>query len=104
MEKMNFYTQEEAEDILIGKIGTPLRDEYEAEVELFLIGNVIKRVRQEKHLTQEDLGKLVGVQKAQISRIENGKNLTFATVIKLLKAMGVSAKLEIGRLGKVALC
>jgi len=50
------------------------------------------------------LGKLVGVQKAQISRIKNGKNPTFETVIKLFKAIGVSTKLKIGHLGKVALC
>lgn len=104
MNKKKFYTQDEAEDLLIGKKGTPERDKYEEDMEMFFIGEAIKRVRLEKNLTQEDLGKLVGVQKAQISRIENGKNLTFATVIKLFKAMGVSAKLEIGHLGKVALC
>lgn len=104
MDKKKFYTQNEAKNILIGEIGTPQRDNYEESLELFIIGDVIKRARLEKKLTQEDLGKLIGVQKAQISRIENGKNLTFATVIKLFKAMGVSAKLEISNCGKVALC
>ena len=104
MDKKRFYTHEEVVDELIGTVGTPPRDKYEEDLELFLIGEAIKRTRLEKNLTQEDLGKLVGVQKAQISRIENGKNLTFSTVIKLFKAMGVSAKLEIGNLGKVALC
>ena len=104
MEKMKFYTQEEIEDEFIGKKGTPARDKYDENLEMFLIGEAIKRTRQQKNLTQEELGKLVGVQKAQISRIENGKNLTFATVIKLFKAMGVSARLEIDNLGKVALC
>ncbi|MBP6065761.1 helix-turn-helix transcriptional regulator [Bacteroides sp.] len=104
MDKKRFYTHEEVVDELIGTVGTPRRDKYEEDLELFLIGEAIKRTRLEKNLTQEDLGKLVGVQKAQISRIENGKNLTFSTVIKLFKAMGVSAKLEIGNLGKVALC
>lgn len=104
MDKKRFYTHEEVVDELIGTVGTPRRDKYEEDLELFLIGEAIKRARLEKNLTQEDLGKLVGVQKAQISRIENGKNLTFSTVIKLFKAMGVSAKLEIGNLGKVALC
>lgn len=101
---MKFYTQEEIEDEFIGKKGTPARDKYDENLEMFLIGEAIKRTRQQKNLTQEELGKLVGVQKAQISRIENGKNLTFATVIKLFKAMGVSARLEIDNLGKVALC
>lgn len=95
MDKKKFYTQDEAKDILLGKVGTPERDNYESELNLFLIGEAIKRTRIEKNLTQEALGKLIGVQKAQISRIENGKNLTFATVAKIFKAMGVSAKLEI---------
>ncbi|WP_347150628.1 helix-turn-helix transcriptional regulator, partial [Phocaeicola dorei] len=46
---------------------------------------------------------LIGVQRAQISRIENGKNLTFSTIARVFKAMGISAKLEIGSMGKVAL-
>ena len=48
-------------------------------------------------------GNLIGVQRAQISRIENGKNLTFSTIARVFKAMGISAKLEIGSMGKVAL-
>ena len=55
-------------------------------------------------MTQEELGRMVGVQKAQISRIENDKNLTFATVLKLFKAMNISVKLDIDKLGRVALC
>ncbi|KAA6322221.1 hypothetical protein EZS27_028211 [termite gut metagenome] len=105
MDKKKFYTQDEAKDILIGKVGMPQRDNYESDLNMFLIGDVIKRTRLEKNLTQEDLGKLVGVQKAQISKIENGKNLTIATIIKIFKAMGVSAQLEIdNNRQKVALC
>ena len=63
----------------------------------------IKQARQSKNLTQEELGNLIGVQRAQISRIENGKNLTFSTIARVFKAMGISAKLEIGSMGKVAL-
>ena len=47
---------------------------------------------------------MVGVQKAQISRIENGKNLTFYTVVRLFRAMNVGVELDIDQLGKVALC
>jgi transcriptional regulator with XRE-family HTH domain len=67
------------------------------------IGEAIKQARQSKNLTQEELGNLIGVQRAQISRIENGKNLTFSTIARVFKAMGISAKLEIGNMGKVAL-
>ncbi len=69
----------------------------------FYTGEAIKQARQSKNLTQEELGNLIGVQRAQISRIENGKNLTFSTIARVFKAMGISAKLEIGSMGKVAL-
>ncbi|MBQ9885058.1 MAG: helix-turn-helix transcriptional regulator [Bacteroidaceae bacterium] len=101
---MKVYTQEEMEDRVFGVKGTPKRDAYEAEINAFLVGEALKKARQAQNMTQEELGKLVGVQKAQISRIENGKNLTFTTVIRLLKALGLSARLEIDKLGKVAIC
>ena len=70
-----FYTFEEIKDKHIGKIGTPRRDEYERKVAKALddyhIGEAIKEARKAKHLTQEQLGELVGVQKAQISRLDH---------------------------------
>ena len=92
METMKFYTEEEILDKHIGKKGTPKRDQFEADLNSFLIGEAIKQARQSKNLTQEELGNLIGVQRAQISRIENGKNLTFSTIARVFKAMGISAK------------
>lgn len=103
METMKFYTEEEILDKHIGEIGTSRRDKFEADLSSFLIGEAIKKARQAKNLTQEELGNLIGVQRAQISRIENGKNLTFSTISRVFKAMGISVKLEIDNLGKVAL-
>lgn len=103
MEKMKFYTEEEIIDKHIGKKGTLVRDKFEEDLQSFLIGEAIKKARQSKNLTQEELGNLIGVQRAQISRIESGKNLTLSTLAKVFKAMGISAKLEIDNLGKVAL-
>ncbi len=104
MDKKDFITLEESKDLLIGKIGSPERDAYEEEIKLYAIGAAIRETRKQQKLTQEELGQMVGVQKAQISRIENGKNLTFATVLKLFKAMNISVKLDIDKLGRVALC
>ena len=77
---MEYYTLEEIEDKYIGKIGTPERDQYEQELQEELrachIGEAIKEARKAKNLTQEQLGALVGVQKAQISRLEKGKSIT----------------------------
>lgn len=103
MEGMKFYTEEQILDKHIGKKGTPKRDKFEADLHSFLIGEAIRKARESKNLTQEELGNLIGVQRAQISRIEKGRNLTFSTIARVFKAMGISVKLEIGNLGKVAL-
>ena len=100
---MNFYTEEEIIDKHIGVKGTPNRDKFEEDLHSFLIGEALKQARQSKNLTQEELGSLIGVQRAQISRIESGKNLTFSTIARAFKAMNISAKLEIGSLGNFAL-
>lgn len=36
---------------------------------------------------------MIGVKKAQISRIENGQNLTVTTILKVFKALDVDTKL-----------
>lgn len=104
MNKKDFITLEESKDMLIGKPGTAERDAYEEGIRLYAIGAAVRETRKQQNLTQEELGQLVGVQKAQISRIENGKNLTFSTVLKLFKAMNIGVKLDIDKLGRVALC
>jgi len=85
---MKSYKLSEAEDLLIGIKGTPERDEYEFELKTELIGDMIKKVRKSRKLTQEQLGELVGVKKAQISRLENNtKNVTVETIIRVFNAM-----------------
>jgi len=85
---MKSYKLSEAEDLLIGIKGTPERDEYEFELKTELIGDMIKKVRKSRKLTQEQLGELVGVKKAQISRLENNtKNVTVETIIRIFNAM-----------------
>ena len=103
MEEKDFYTQDEAKDLLFGKAGTPQRDEYDSELKAFLIGEAIKRAREEKKLTQTQLGEMIGVKKGQISKIESGRNVTFSTIVRVFKAMGINAKLDMGSLGNVAL-
>lgn len=75
-------------DIYIGKPGTQEREEYEYELRMDIVGKMIKAARQERHLTQEELGKLIGVQKVQISKLENNANsATIDTIIKVFKAL-----------------
>ena len=62
--------------------------EYEYELRMDVLGKMIKSARQEHHLTQEELGKLIGVQKAQISKLESSANsATIDTIIKVFKAL-----------------
>lgn len=85
---MKIYKLSEAENLLIGKKGTPQRDEYEFELKTELIGDMIKAVRKDRKLTQEQLGELIGVKKSQISRLENNtKNVTVETILKVFNAM-----------------
>ncbi|MBQ8048515.1 MAG: helix-turn-helix transcriptional regulator [Bacteroidales bacterium] len=92
---MKLYKLETAEDLLIGKKGNQIRDEYDSDLEQFYIGEAIKKVRISKNLTQEELGARVGVQRAQISRIEKGHNITLANMSKLFRAMKVTVRIEI---------
>ena len=93
---MKAYTLDQVQDKLIGKIGTTERDRFEYELQMDLIGKAIKQTRQERHLTQEELGKLIGVQKAQISRLENNaSNVTMDTLIKVFTALNAKIKLQV---------
>lgn len=82
------YSLSQMKDKYIGKLGTKTRDEYEYELNMDVLSHMIKKARQERNLTQEQLGKLVGVQKAQISKLESSANsATIDTVLKVFKAL-----------------
>ena len=93
---MKTYGLEELTDKYIGKKGTKKRDEFENELRLDLLGQAIKQARQERNLTQEQLGELVGVKKAQISKIENSvTDARFATIIKVFKALDAKVNFNV---------
>jgi len=93
---MKAYTLDYVEDELIGKIGTADRDKFEYELQMDLIGKAIKQTRQERNLTQEELGKLIGVQKAQISRLEsNASNVTMDTLMRVFSALKAKVKFQV---------
>lgn len=100
---MKFYSEDEAINKVIGEKGTQNRMEFDSQMNEFLIGEAIRQARQSRNLTQEQLGELVGVKKAQISKIENGSNVTFSTISRLFNAMNIRAMLDLGSMGKVAL-
>jgi len=80
----------------IGKVGTDRREAFENELRIDLLGNAIKQARLELNLTQEQLGEIVGVQKAQISKIENSvKNARFETILKVFDALGAKVNFNV---------
>lgn len=87
-QKVKAQTLAEMKDKYIGKVGSKERDSYEYELRMDVLGKMIKAARQERNLTQEELGKLVGVQKAQISKLESSANsATIDTILKVFKAL-----------------
>ena len=108
VEDMKLYSLEEVKDELLGKVGTPERDEHDRNVEealhAYRIGEAIKKARLKQNLTQEELGERIGVQKAQISRMERGHSISIPTMSRVFKALGIAtATLDLGIGGKVAL-
>jgi transcriptional regulator with XRE-family HTH domain len=64
------------------------------DVEMFdLIGETLRRLRREHHLTLEELGEAAELGRGQLSRIENHKQeATLSTLAKILKCQGVSRR------------
>lgn len=86
--KLKLYTMDQIKDEFIGKRGSLKREKYDQQLQMELLGDMIKKVRLERNLTQEQLGKLIGVQKAQISKLENNTtNVTMETILKVFTAM-----------------
>lgn len=92
---MKTYNLDEVTDRFVGKKGQK-RDAFENELKLELIGQTIKQIRKERNLTQEQLGELVGVKKAQISKIENSlTDARFDTIIKVFKALNAKINFNV---------
>ena len=95
-EALKTYSLEEMLDKHIGKLGTPKREAFENELRLDLLGEAIKQARKDRNLTQEQLGHLVGVKKAQISKLENSlTDARFETIIKVFKALNAKVNFNV---------
>jgi len=86
--EMKSTSLSEMKDKYIGNFGTEEREKYEYELRMDILGRMIKKARQERNLTQEQLGELIGVKKAQISKLESSTNsATIDTILKVFKAL-----------------
>ena len=104
---MKLTTLQEAKDKVFGPIGTPERDEYERkladELHAYHVGEAITLAREAQSLTQAELGERMGVHKAQVCRIESGKSITLASMMRAFRALGVQVALDMKGIGRVAL-
>ena len=86
--ELEMFSFDKIKDEFIGEIGTVKRTLYEQELQVEIIGDLIKKVRLERKLTQEELGKLIGVQRAQISKLENNTtNVSIETILRVFSAL-----------------
>jgi DNA-binding XRE family transcriptional regulator len=94
--ELKTYSLVDMKDKFIGVLGTAERDEYEHELSMDVLGKMIRSARRERHLTQEELGQLVGVQKAQISKLESSANsATIDTILKVFKALRAEIRFNV---------
>ncbi|MBP6756431.1 MAG: helix-turn-helix transcriptional regulator [Bacteroidia bacterium] len=92
---METKSWKEIKDTVYGTKGTARRDELERDFEGFKIGLLLKKAREDKHLTQTQLGELVDKKREYISRIENnGSNLTLKTLFEIVEK-GLGGKINI---------
>ena len=92
---MDTKSWKEIKDTVYGKKGTKRRDELERDSESFKIGMLLRNAREEKKLTQEQLGELIDKKRTYISRVENnGSNLTLKTLYDIVEK-GLGGKVEI---------
>lgn len=94
---MNTKTWSTIKDEIYGEKGTSRRDELDRDFESFKIGLILKKAREEKKMTQEQLADLVDKNRAYISRIENnGSNMTLKTLHEIVeKGLGGKVKISI---------
>ncbi len=58
-------------------------------------GSAIKSVRKSRGLSQDELGAMIGLNKSQISRIENGLCRSLTTIEEILSALNLSPVIEL---------
>lgn len=94
---MNTKSWTDIKDSVYGKKGTERRDNLEREIESFKIGLLLKKAREEKNITQQQLGDIIDKKRTYISRVENnGSNLTLKTLYEIVeKGLGGKVKISI---------
>jgi len=92
---MNTKSWSDIKNDVYGKKGTERRDALDRDFESFKIGLLLRKAREDKQLTQEQLASLINKKRTYISRIENdGSNVTLKTLYDIVEK-GLGGKLNI---------
>ena len=73
-----------------------MKNKFETQENVSMLGFTVQQVRKAKGLTQENLGKRVGLPKSSISKIENGQtHISFEDASLLIDAMGEKINVQV---------
>ena len=79
---------EELEEKYFGKKETGKRQTYESEVNIEIIGELLKQMREKNHLTQSQLARKLHMDKTYVSKIENNvKTQRLDTLVRILNVL-----------------
>lgn len=93
--KMDTKSWKDIKDNVYGKKGTERRDQLERDFESIKIGILLRKAREERNLTQEQLAEIIDKKRTYISRVENnGSNLTLKTLYDIVEK-GLGGKVNI---------
>ena len=88
-------------DERFGKEGTPSRIEAEEQALAFFAGQIIEEARKKALLTQAELARRIGSDRAYISRVESGKTEPkISTFYRIMNAVGCKIEFSMPLLQK----
>lgn len=92
---------------LYGPVGTPERDRVDAAAQRQRtaneMGQKIVLLRVEQGLTKKELAAKAMVDERTVAKVESGHDASLFDIGKILRALGIKATYDMGRLGRVAL-
>ena len=90
LKSLGFVSHRELVDKNYGQKGSAIRDAYEKELKMEILGEFLKQARQKKNYTQEQVAALMGTDKTYISKIENNlKDTKLTTIRKYVEALKI---------------
>lgn len=89
-------------DQTAGAPGSAKRKRFDSELKMEVFQQFIKVARKKRKLSQDELGQLIGVKKAQISKLEKGyDNASLSTIAKVFAALDATVRISVEMDGQI---